>query len=81
MFQICKRIKLYSGSYTFRSENNGRDLSVRKEGQRQTDKTKLQVAFDTFANAPQKEGRQKGHTERIFKDKRMKKRRYEKKSF
>lgn len=54
---------------------------MRKEGQRQTDKTKLQVAFDTFANAPQKEGRQKGHTERTFKDKRMKKRRYEKKSF
>ena len=42
--------------------------------------TELIVAFRTFANAPKNEGGQQGHTERIYKDERMKKRRYEKKS-
>ena len=54
----------------------------RTDGDRKTDMTKLTVAFRTFANAPPKKGgRQQGHTERIYKDERMKKRRYEKKSF
>jgi len=56
------------------------DHGGRKDGQRQTDMPKLRVALRTFANAPKKEGRQQGHTERIHKDERMKKRRYEKKS-